>query len=1022
MLNVCALLSGTPYSRPTPPDILHTENALREELVEIERRRGGQTTDPAGDPGEETFVNRSSRLRLTALCLSGGGIRSAAFCLGVLQVLARKRLLNSFDCLSTVSGGGFIGGWLQMLLCEAASAADSVDPDIAAAPSPAETLRQQVGEAGAQQVQKLRAFTNYLTPHTGPFSADTWGGVALYIRNLLINWMVFAPLFLLLALLPIFYRTLIRSLSDAGCVIVGMLVVAGLVLALAAWQGCALLPSHRTGNPPRFATSRDIKWRIVVPALIWAWLVPVVIEYGMAKWRSHHVPLDDYTTWLGSVGSSEWISPTVAAWLGWLEWREWVIPAVYLAAMLVGFWLAWGLGGDRNAESQALYARNHWRWIAATLCAAFLIWIGLRLIRPDGTLYSWVKQALYTGCQTPVQSACPGAPLDKLPAVRRGPLVDTETALTVLFPLWLVGTHLLQTTFYVVFRKEGLLADLDREWLARQSGWVLRIGVIWTLFTLCCLVLPRLLSLLTTDGHLAGQSMLVTGTVATGLGGIAAWLGRTLSAQIEAVGKSSNLVQRLLSDLVLDGLGLLFGIGLLAVFGSVLQYGLGEVQRHFFVVVNESKLHLLGQDLELWQPRLLLLQVLLIAVLLALIFGFGGVNVNRFSMHAAYRNRLSRAFLGAARHQRKFDPFTGFDQKDNQRLAKFRATAPGQRLFPVINLTLNVTAGKNAAWAERKAECFVATPLVCGAAALRHPDQQEDLPEGAFVRTAAFAGMESRGDARGKDKGIRLGSMLTISGAAASPNWGYRSSRATAFLMTLFNVRLGAWLPNPAVATPEELQQAKPRNSIIALMSELLGATTDTRQSVYLSDGGHFENLGLYEMLRRRCGQIVLVDGGQDGDCTFFDLGNAIRKAAIDLNVQVKMRPMCIYSRKALENDEAKAAEALGMAMGDITYPRYTDKDNDKGTGLLLYLKPSFLSDIPAEVRAYGETNPLFPHDNTLDQWFTESQFESYRALGTWQTEKLTDAIPQNAEVSLDRLFEIAEELYPSPPQAGAAG
>ena len=292
-------------------------------------------------------------------------------------------------------------------------------------------------------------------------------------------------------------------------------------------------------------------------------------------------------------------------------------------------------------------------------------------------------------------------------------------------------------------------------------------------------------------------------------------------------------------------------------------------------------------------------------------------------MHAIYRNRLTRAFLGSARTQRRPDPFTGFDPDDNPPLGDFLAANSHQRLFPVINMTLNVTSGSNAAWAERKAEACWATPLTVGAAMLRHPSQRKDdsPPLGAFAQTRHYAGMESFGDVQNGDLGPRLGSVLTVSGAALSPNWGYHSSPLTAFLMTLFNVRLGAWMPNPATATPDELRLAKPRNSIFALFREMLGATTDTSQAIYLSDGGHFENLGLYEMLRRRCQRIVVIDAGQDGECEFTDLGNAIRKARIDLDVEVTMPDIHIVSRKGLEGDKAASATALAIAVGCIAYP-----------------------------------------------------------------------------------------------------
>ena len=272
--------------------------------------------------------------------------------------------------------------------------------------------------------------------------------------------------------------------------------------------------------------------------------------------------------------------------------------------------------------------------------------------------------------------------------------------------------------------------------------------------------------------------------------------------------------------------------------------------------------------------------------------------------------------------------------------------------------------------------------------------------------TRSYAGKESRDDFNGTDQGPTLGTMMTISGAAISPNWGYHSSPATAFVMTLFNVRLGAWLPNPAVAEGADLQLAKPRNSLKALGSELIGETTDTSQAVYLSDGGHFDNLGLYEMLHRRCRHVLVIDAGQDGDCNFFDLGNAIRKAAIDFNIHIEMQqPVRIYSRRRTEKAGSGTRNALGFAQGKITYP-------DAPDGHLIYLKPSWLDGMPADARAYGLSNAAFPHVSTVDQWFTESEFESYRTLGEWQTQQLVDKLNDlKLQPELTSLFTAASAL-----------
>ena len=139
--------------------------------------------------------------------------------------------------------------------------------------------------------------------------------------------------------------------------------------------------------------------------------------------------------------------------------------------------------------------------------------------------------------------------------------------------------------------------------------------------------------------------------------------------------------------------------------------------------------------------------------------------------------------------------------------------------------------------------------------------------------------------------------------------------------MTLFNVRLGIWLPNPSKATSDELRLARPRNSLMALIDEMLGETTDDSQAIYLSDGGHFENLGLYEMFRRRCSSILVVDAGADEACSLIDLGNAIRKAEIDFGIRVAMQePMHVYPRIRLEGESDLTAAALGFACGDIDY------------------------------------------------------------------------------------------------------
>jgi hypothetical protein len=130
----------------------------------------------------------------SALCLSGGGIRSASFALGVLQALAQHGLLFCFDYLSTVSGGGYIGSWLSAWRHHAAN-------DISV--SKLLTTRNPAPPDEPSELEGLRASSNYLTPKLGAMSADSWTAVALVGRNLALNWAVFLPLFLAVVLVPI---------------------------------------------------------------------------------------------------------------------------------------------------------------------------------------------------------------------------------------------------------------------------------------------------------------------------------------------------------------------------------------------------------------------------------------------------------------------------------------------------------------------------------------------------------------------------------------------------------------------------------------------------------------------------------------------------------------------------------------------------------------------------------------------------------------------------------------------------
>jgi len=883
--------------------VLDTEQMLQEELDHFCGAR------PPGDV--RPWEARADQARLSALCLSGGGIRSATFCLGAVQALAARRMLGEFHYLSTVSGGGFAGGWLQTFILECGGIAEA---------------ERRLARSGKEVFAKLRRYTNYLTPEVGLLSRDTWAGIVLYVRNTILNWLIIFPLLLFIPLALLTYRTALEAASRSTLWL--PLSVGSAALLVATFNACRMLPSHRPrlAGVTAYASPAFIAGWILTPTCLWSLALP----FTFRALFEHGLPVS--TLRLYSLGF----------------W--------YFVVQAVGYLCGMAWQKAQGHPGQWLYEKNMGAWLVSSLVSAAII------VTCTALTVTWLVG-------------------DDIAAFDAGQ-AQVSQALTVLGPPILIVAHLLQGVVFMGFRRSAERADLDREWVARIDGQLLLAAVGWTSLCLCCLIVSAV-ALGRDDAQIPA---LFSALSALGTGPAAAVLGKQVFARTQTLAAKGRM-----DDLLMVGLSAMaaiFGISLFALLGWCLGRLLGSAHDWW----GDCLLPRAAYDHSDPAGRcainpygmILILNLMVAGVLAGAIRLFGGVNVNRFSMHGVYRNRLTRGFLGSARTRRDADPFTDFDEDDSPRIAELGTE---RRLLPVVNMTLNLTDILRTEWAERKAASFTATPFACGSAILDRAHggrdaQRPDGPRGAYIRTTDFAGMETGSDRVSAGKGPLLGGLLTISGAAVSPNWGYHSSRLIAFLMTLFNVRLGAWLPNPAVARREDLRLAKPRNSVLALLSELGGRSTDVRQAIYLSDGGHFDNLGLYEMLRRRCARIVVIDAGQDEKCTFFDLGNVIRKAEVDGLAKIQMGDMRIVSRAAIER-EGKRAGALGYAQGTITYPGALDPAS------LIYIKPSFLEDIPAEVRAYGATSPAFPHESTANQWFSESQFESYRALGFHQVSRM---------------------------------
>lgn len=557
----------------------------------------------------------------------------------------------------------------------------------------------------------------------------------------------------------------------------------------------------------------------------------------------------------------------------------------------------------------------------------------------------------------------------------------------MLAPILFMGPVLLGKTLFIAFssfaEEHGYpsdMGDADREWWARWAGYILLASLAWMIISATVFFGPDLL-------WLAESRLAATGTTGA-LGWIISRLGRSSHTSADKSGKSGGW-----RSIVLAVAAPLFCLALLLLVSALTQDLLAAV---FGGAVRPAP----GAPRDWVEPFRGTFGQLLLAIAVFGLFGFTMgrfVNVNRFSLQAMYRNRLVRAYLGASNMRRRPNLFTGFDPEDNLRMHELRANRP----LPVVNMALNLVAGKDLAWQQRKSECFTSTPLHSGAARL------------GYRRSQVYGG----------EQGISLGTAVATSGAAANPNMGYYSSPAITFIMTLFNARLGVWLGNPGPLGAASYTRSGPRSSAMVLFAEALGQTDSDSRYVNLSDGGHFENLGIYEMVRRRCRHIVVCDAGSDPSCAYNDLGNAIRKIRIDFGIPVDFEDRIPVFPKSEPRPEARYC-----AIGRILYSAVDGPEAVDGT--LVYIKPSIYESPyePYDVYNYARSSAEFPHESTADQWFSESQFESYRALGRGTVGAMIGWDPRGRTPQLQSLEQFEDRVreylrtHPHAPVPGPGG
>jgi hypothetical protein len=254
---------------------------------------------------------------------------------------------------------------------------------------------------------------------------------------------------------------------------------------------------------------------------------------------------------------------------------------------------------------------------------------------------------------------------------------------------------------------------------------------------------------------------------------------------------------------------------------------------------------------------------------------------------------------------------------------------------------------------------------------------------------------------------VTVASAMAISGAAFSPAMGKFNLGPKAPLLALANLRLGVWIPHPcrvreAKAAEWDWRRFR-RPNWWWYLKELTNKYGFNRRYVYVSDGGHWDNLGLVELLRRGCTEIYCMSGAGDGSLSFGTIGEAIALAREELGVEITLDPSSLRPstvepnpsparelRREGAKDKAVPYAAASAVRGTFQFPDGAD-GTPGAKGVLYYVEADLTVDMPFDVHSFAEGETVFPDDSTGDQVFGHRQFESYRALGYHQAEVAAD-------------------------------
>src|SRR6266480_1314907 len=709
----------------------------------------------------------------SALCLSGGGIRSATFGLGILQGLAKHDLLHNFDYLSTVSGGGYVGGWLTAWIYHHPGGVKAVAEQLK--PDPKGTLNPE-----PQPVRHLRAFSNYLTPKTGLSSADTWTLIATFVRNMFLNWLVLISCLAAAMMIPRLYLASINVEPDwsewtdfvAHRWDIGLTIVFAVGFALIAIaMAYAIIDVPSTGNA-RYSQRRFL-WFRQLPLL----LASLILAGWWAVFRNvHGSELFQPTEWrpkfilfvVASYLSGGLLATIIVLFRKWHKARPGRFldsflrtGTIVLTAAFAGFCL-W-------AMATKMFLAPDVEFTLKRDCEAIRIPTQQQIAIPAGCFWGrtsftdWRRNSfadnkftLKRDCEA---TLLPTQEIPRQEEIKAGDQVcfeekDRDALEPIFVPapanhalnyVCFAPALFLAVLLLVNFLFTGLASwvtnDEDREWWGRSAAWILITILGWIAFNVMVLWGAQAITATTTGNrlevfHEQPQLNRVAKEILGAFGGVTGIVAGLLALRhkrINTLGQKRGF----------HWLLVIVTVAFFVLLSIVISWVLVMIRSSPWIqYATASLLHWdkANQHYYFWRGQLFV-SFFLTAVLLlfGIVMGFF-INANTFSLHATYRNRLIRAFLGASRTRetRKSHSFTGFDPDDNIELCELKPEKP----FHLINATLNVIKSKELAWQERKAESFTMSRLHCGSWHLGY--------------------RSSREYGKGKGKAITLGTALAI--------------------------------------------------------------------------------------------------------------------------------------------------------------------------------------------------------------------------------------------------------------------